>query len=413
MLADQTGRIREDRARVALTGKFHFQLLSLMRPPLILTASIPMKRKWHGETTGVCHHWPLYGVVILLFPMLSVCAGGCQRTPASPDLPTERPATKVNVLLLERVEGTRRVAEFFGTLTPSRQRSLGFGKAGILETIASVGSRVPAGELLCELDQADLKNRQAEILQSLKSLERQLGNFAAQQRASNENQLREVNAQIESGRQMAPYDCVVADVLVDQGSVVGPRTPVIRIVETSDPDVEINLPRSFADRMNVGDMVKATIDGENIDCEVQRKSIEEELPGSQLLWLRVTSSLDNIAWAFGQTVSVRFELMTDNAGYWVPSQALVREGNGIWSVFVVDKPSDRPTETEDLLSSRVSGKIVEIIQIAEDQVLIEGGFVDGELVIANGAHRVVPGQTVDPVVAEEPVGAVETAENNE
>ena len=67
MLADQTGRIREDRARVALTGKFHFQLLSLMRPPLILTASIPMKRKWHGETTGVCHHWPLYGVVILLF----------------------------------------------------------------------------------------------------------------------------------------------------------------------------------------------------------------------------------------------------------------------------------------------------------------------------------------------------------
>ena len=201
--------------------------------------------------------------------------------------------------------------------------------------------------------------------------------------------------------------------LVDQGSVVGPRTPVIRIVETADPDVEITLPRSIADRIDVGDTVKAAIDDMTIDCEVQRKSIEEELPGSQLLWLRVTTSLDNIAWAFGQTVNVRFDLMTDNAGYWVPSQALVREGNGLWSVFVIDKASVRPSETEGLLTSRVSRKIVEVIQIAEDQVLVEGGFVDGELVIANGAHRVVPGQAVAPIVAEERVGAVETAENNE
>ena len=345
--------------------------------------------------------------------MLSVCASGCQRTTASPEFTTERPATRVNVLRLKRVEKTPQVAQFFGTLTPSRQRSLGFGKAGILETIAPVGSQVPAGELLCELDQADLKKRQAEILQSLKSLERQLGNFAAQQRASNENQLREVNAQLESGRQLAPYDCVVADVLVDRGSVVGPRTPVIRIVETADPDVEISLPRFVADRMDVGDTVKAMLDETPIDCEVQRKSIEEELPGSQLLWLRVTSSLDNIAWAFGQTVSVRFDLITDNAGYWVPSQSLVREGNGLWSVFVIDPAKNPAEETPGLSESRVTRKIVEVIQLDEDRVLIEGKIADGDFVIANGVHRVVPGQTVEPRVADEQVNVIETAETDE
>ena len=384
-----------------------------MRLPRILAASIPMKCKWHGETTGVRHHWPSYRVLALLFTMLSVCASGCQRTTDPPEFTTERPATRVNVLRLERVEKTPQVAQFFGTLTPSRQRSLGFGKAGILETIAPVGRQVPAGELLCELDQADLKKRQAEILQSLKSLERQLGNFAAQQRASNENQLREVNAQLESGRQLAPYDCVVADVLVDQGSVVGPRTPVIRIVETADPDIEINLPRFVADRMAVGDTVKAMLDETPIDCEVQRKSIEEELPGSQLVWLRVTSSLDNIAWAFGQTVSVRFDLITDNAGYWVPSQSLVREGNGLWSVFVIDPANNPAEETPGLSESRVTRKIVEVIQLDEDRALIEGKIADGDFVIANGAHRVVPGQTVEPRVAEEQVNVIETAETDE
>ena len=372
-----------------------------------------MKPKWRGETTGVCHRWPVYRVVVLLFTMLSVCASGCERTSTPPDLTTERPSTKVNVLRLERVEQTNHSAIFFGTLTPSRQRRLGFGKAGILETVAAVGSQVPAGELLCELDQADLKRRQAEILQSLKSLERQLGNFAAQQRASNESQLREVNAQLESGRQLAPYDCVVADVLVDQGSVVGPRTPVIRIVETANPDVEINLPRHVADSMKVGDKLKAMLGETTIDCDVQRKSIEEELPGSQLLLLRVTSSLDNLNWAFGQTVAVRFDLLTENTGYWIPSQALVREGNGLWSVFAVDPANDLSLGTTGSSSPRVARKIVEVIQIDEDRVLIEGRFTDGELVIANGAHRVVPGQTVEPRIAEKRVNVVEAAENDE
>ena len=265
-----------------------------MRQAIVLNVLIPMKRKWHGEMTGLCHPSLSCRLAALLCIILSVCAGGCLQAPALPVSPTDRPVTKVNVLRPERVKNTRQVAEFFGTLTPSRQRHLGFGKSGILETIAPVGSRIEAGELLCELDQAGLKKRQAEIVQSLKSLERQLGNFAAQQRATYESQLRDVNGQIDAGRQMAPYDCVVTDVLVDQGSVVGPRAPVIRIVETANPDVEINLPRTIADRMKVGDTVDAVLDNTIIDCEIQRKAIEEELPGSQVLWLRVISSLDDL-----------------------------------------------------------------------------------------------------------------------
>ena len=384
-----------------------------MRQAIVLNVLIPMKRKWHGEMTGLCHPSLSCRLAALLCIILSVCAGGCLQAPALPVSPTDRPVTKVNVLRPERVKNTRQVAEFFGTLTPSRQRHLGFGKSGILETIVPVGSRIEAGELLCELDQAGLKKRQAEIVQSLKSLERQLGNFAAQQRATYESQLRDVNGQIDAGRQMAPYDCVVTDVLVDQGSVVGPRAPVIRIVETANPDVEINLPRTIADRMKVGDTVDAVLDNTIIDCEIQRKAIEEELPGSQVLWLRVISSLDDLTWAFGQTVSVRFDIETDNEGYWVPSQALVREGNGLWSVFVVVPADNQSLDNEGSTSSRVARKIVEVVQIDEDRVLVEGGFIDGELVIANGAHRVVPGQTVEPRTTKEPNEVVETAENDE
>ena len=91
----------------------------------------------------------------------------------------------------------------------------------------------------------------------------------------------------------------------------------------------------------------------------------------------------------------------------------MREGNGLWSVFVIDPANNPAEETPGLSESRVTRKIVEVIQLDEDRVLIEGKIADGDFVIANGVDRVVPGQTVEPRVADEQVNVIETAETDE
>ena len=64
---------------------------------------------------------------------------------------------------------------------------------------------------------------------------------------------------------------------------------------------------------------------------------------------------------------------------------MTREVRGLWSVFVVvGSPNDQ----------KVSRRIVELLHVERDRVFVRGTLDVGDLVIANGTHRVVVGQKV-------------------
>ncbi len=46
---------------------------------------------------------------------------------------------------------------------------------------------------------------------------------------------------------------------------------------------------------------------------------------------------------------------------------------------------------------RVARRILEIVQLEDDQALVQGSLDVGELVIVNGTHRIVPGQQVTTI----------------
>ena len=92
---------------------------------------------------------------------------------------------------------------------------------------------------------------------------------------------------------------------------------------------------------------------------------------------------------FGSTVECRFNMRTTETGFWVPLEALNHSGRGIWSVMVLDPMSN---QTEERLG-KIEKRLVQIKQVQDQRVLIDGGIKAGELVIANGLHRVVIGQT--------------------
>ena len=97
-------------------------------------------------------------------------------------------------------------------------------------------------------------------------------------------------------------------------------------------------------------------------------------------------------WSFGQSVKIRFLTSTGVSGYWIPVSALSRESSGLWSVLVADK--DMASDSENGSELKVQRKLLELVQLEDEWALAQGTLAEDELVIVNGAHRVVPGQKV-------------------
>ena len=87
--------------------------------------------------------------------------------------------------------------------------------------------------------------------------------------------------------------------------------------------------------------------------------------------------------AFGQSGQITLTQSVQDAGAWVPLQAL-REGvNGSWTILTVDG------------ENRAALEAVELLHANDARAFVRGSFDDQTQVIAAGPHRVVPGQAVE------------------
>ena len=83
-------------------------------------------------------------------------------------------------------------------------------------------------------------------------------------------------------------------------------------------------------------------------------------------------------------LSVSRDETTD--GFWLPIDALVKGDRGLWSCFAVMSSQDNYSEIER--------RHIELIETKEDRVLVRGNLNSGDLIVAQGVHRLVPGQRV-------------------
>jgi len=91
----------------------------------------------------------------------------------------------------------------------------------------------------------------------------------------------------------------------------------------------------------------------------------------------------------GQTVQVDFSEAIAAEGIWLPTSALTEGIRGLWTCYVL-VPNDNDGYT-------VAPQSVEIIHQEADRVLVRGTLQPDDRVVANGTHRLVPGQPVEPL----------------
>lgn len=301
-----------------------------------------------------------------------------------------------------RVSGEGSTQQYPGRVVAAADANVSFKVAGTLRRVnVKEGQRVNKGQLLAELDNTDylvqLKATEAEHAQIKADAERVIGLYGEGGTTSSNYDkarygLEQINAKLEHHRNQlsytriyAPYDGYVQRVFMSEGETVGAGMPVVGMLSSDAPEIELNLPASaYANRRNFrsftcsfdvlpGEMVTAT----PVSVLPQANSnqlytmrlklaerVEDVSPGMST-WIIITTSDDT-------TPSVC-----------VPTTSLLQK-DGESYLFVYSAQSQT-----------VKKVLVHVNQLHTDGTAeVQGSVKEGDFVVSSGVHHVRDGAKV-------------------
>lgn len=185
----------------------------------------------------------------------------------------------------------------------------------------------------------------------------------------------------------APFAGRIASRDIDTGSAVGAGQPIVTLMEDRAPRFRVGLDPALADRLDPTAVARIEIGGHTLDARFIAilPRVDAATRTRSVLFEIDADRADTVA-PFGITGTLVIEQQVADTGAWVPVPALRQGVRGLWTVMTVDGDAKRST---------VAVEAVEIIHTDETRAFVRGTFDDGALLIADGPHRVVPGQRVN------------------
>jgi multidrug efflux system membrane fusion protein len=333
-----------------------------------------------------------------------------------PDLPP--PAATVRPVLVQALQAASTTPILYsGEVRARHESDLAFRVPGkIVARLVDVGARVERGKALARLDPADLQlNAQAAkaqlaaaesdlslaegeqvryaallerklISQSVYDAKATVYKAARARRDQAKAQLAVIDNQAEYSTLTADHTGVVTAVLAEVGQVVAAGQPVLKLARPDEQEIVINIPegsggRTPADKGDDGDAV-----GETGTASARR--VAGTGPGADAATrtyaARIRLLAADPAVRLGMTAQVMVQPAASDGQLLVPLTAVVEHGAGpaVW-VVADGKAQRRP---------------VTIGQYREEGAVLASGVQAGELVVTVGAHKLVAGQAVRPVM---------------
>ncbi len=341
--------------------------------------------------------------------LLAGCGGGDKPAAQAPPALVVQPA---------RAEG-RGMATFPGEVRARQESELAFRVGGhIVKRLVDAGQRVKQGQVLAELDPADLalqarsaqaqyESAQADLARArddfqryAKLVDQQLvsrSTYDAQNAAykAAQNQAEAARASLDVARNQAAYthlvapaDGVIASRQAEAGQVVAAGQTVFTLAADGAREIAINLPESDGRRFSVGQ--PAEIELWNRPGERLAGTIREIAPAAdsqtRTYATRVALAPDALASVeLGQSARV-YLAGADNGGLTLPLTAIQRGAQDAASVWVVN-----------LADGKVHAQAVKIGGYGSDQVPVLSGVGANDWVVAAGGHLLREGEQVTPV----------------
>ena len=322
---------------------------------------------------------------------------------------------------------------FSGRLQARRESQLGFDAGGRLAEVQVVeGATVRKGSLLATLDTDRLAAQRAELVAAhaeaeanlalasatLKRLRGVLKSGGVSRQGLDEaregrraavaaldlarQRIATIDIALEKSRLFAPFDGTVVERLADEGRVLATGEPVLRLQESTTPEIRIGV---------AGDAVELLQPGTVYELDHGQSKLLARLRVVLPLRSARTRTVDALfdpvnqgsadtALLPGDIVNLRLSFTVDEPGYWLPLAALTEGERGLWSVYVVEPASDSPVGFN--ATHQVGQRTVALLHQEADRVFVRGALSSGTPVITTGLQRVVPGQwvtTADSLIA--------------
>ncbi|WP_087017801.1 efflux RND transporter periplasmic adaptor subunit [Thaumasiovibrio subtropicus] len=348
--------------------------------------------------------------------VISVCSAllfGCNSAGQSASTDAQVSIPVANVAALTASDSYVITKEFTGMVEAANQASLGFELGGKVDKVwVSTGDRVAVGEPLLRLDTAILQTEQAQIIAQKNQLDAQLNlidanlkrqrtlkskGFSAEAEIdsltserrvliASQNQLdaslATVNLRIEKSTLYAPYSGLVANRFVSIGDVVNVGQSAISLLSSEQLEASIGLPTELIANVLGQDSFNLRINGSDYPAQLIRQAAQiDRLSRTQILKFSLPHDQGLLN---GQLAYLAVKETKKVPGYWVPVSALTDGVRGVWNVFALDN------------DNRIERRTVNVIHANQHKAYITGAIHDGDQLVVNGLHRLVPGQIIEP-----------------
>lgn len=351
-----------------------------------------------------------YGTILLALASLSGCADKGAGEPPPRPVMVVRPGGGPEAAL----------SAYAGEVRAREESPLSFRVGGkLLHRNVDAGNRVKRGQVLAELDAADLglqaQALQAQLAAAEADLARARGDrdryakleqqqvvsrsaFDAQNAAykAAEGQARAARAQLDEARNrtgysqlLAPRDGVIATRQVEAGQVVAAGQTAFTLAADGGREVAISLPEGRIREFSVGQPVMVEL--WNAPGQRLAGQIREISPAADAQTRTFAARVELVGDAvntveLGQSARVYVQETGAQAALSVPLPAVQRGANGATAVWVVEPQT-----------SKVKLQTVQLGRLGETQVPVLSGLKPGDWVVAAGGHLLREGQAVKPV----------------
>ena len=328
-------------------------------------------------------------VALLFLCALLIVLTGCQDPSATSKVDLEKlPTRTVNVVRISRTSQYNQVATYFATLQPGQRARLAFGVAGKVAVVSkTLGQKVKAGEIIAQYDIARLEKDRKQLSSALDSAKDQQSDARVSEL---ENQMAGLDSQIENSTLVAPFSGTLSHVGTWVGQMTGPGNAMVEVVSDSAPTVEVSIAAKTAQAQFVGRRLEVVMEG-GIPAVAVIKSVAPLVDRStrtRKVLLELTSDLSSVEYTLGSIVKVSFDSFREASGFWLPLSSMQKRAGGLWSTMVLETSAG---------STIASPRTIEVIYVEHDNAYVIGALKDDDWVVADGTHRIVPGQNVTPV----------------
>lgn len=337
---------------------------------------------------------------------------------------------KVTVLSVESQSSYQREMKAIGRVEAGSMANLGFESGGtLLNTLVDEGDIVTSGQLLAKLDVQKLTAQIQEVdatiarveanarlaaistkritqlvadkLDSQQSLDEARETEVAAKAAVREALAAKARLDVEmiKSHLYAPFAGTIVSHPVDSGSVVAQGQTIYTMQQDNETEVRMALGMEQAFELQVGESY--TLYSQYSQKPVQ--AVVKSVARTRNLNTRTIDVIFKIAQGQqdggiervmpGDLLSLSMMQEVPESGIWVPKTALTSGVRGLWTVYTV-----QPAEQNG--SSTIVPKSVMVLYNTTTHAFVTGALQDGDQIVIQGAHRLVPGQLVDATLSE-------------